>query len=64
VFRRQYFVYIAASKSRALYTGMTSNIFIPMWQHKAKNLEPYQYVWDAIEREKEIKRWLRTKKIS
>jgi putative endonuclease len=76
--RHEYFVYITASKSGALYTGMTNNLFRRMWQHKAKifpghtskynidrlvHFESYQYVWDAIEREKEIKLWIRIKKI-
>jgi putative endonuclease len=31
---KQYFVYILASKSRVLYTGVTSDLKRRVWQHK------------------------------
>ena len=73
-----YFVYIAGSLSGTLYTGMTSDLQQRMWQHKHKEFEGFtaQYdvdrllyyesfddVRDAINREKQIKRWRREKKV-
>lgn len=78
--RKAYYVYILASKSRALYTGMTNNLEIRVHQHKeAKNkkaftaryrinrlvyFEEYADVYIAIEREKQIKKWRREKKVN
>ncbi len=33
---REYFVYIAASPSRTLYIGVTSNLERRTWEHKQK----------------------------
>ena len=33
---RQYFVYIVASPSRTIYTGVTNNLERRMWEHKTK----------------------------
>jgi putative endonuclease len=75
---RAYYVYILASKSRVLYTGVTNNIVARVTQRKQKTLpgftrrynvdrlvyiEMYQDVRAAISREKQIKGWLRAKKI-
>ncbi|RMG29357.1 MAG: GIY-YIG nuclease family protein [Methanobacteriota archaeon] len=75
----KYYVYIMASKSRTLYTGVTNNLFRRVYEHKHKLLEgftkrynitrlvyyeKYDYIWDAIRREKQIKGWLRRKKIA
>ncbi|MFH1207413.1 MAG: GIY-YIG nuclease family protein [Patescibacteria group bacterium] len=70
-----YYVYIMTNKRKnVLYTGVTSNIVGRVWQHKNKALpgftskyrvcclvyyEEYQYVYDAIAREKQIKNWKR-----
>ena len=76
---KQYFVYILASKSGTLYTGMTNNLQRRIYQHKNKliagftakynvnrlvHYEIFNDVRDAIAREKQIKGWLRKKKIA
>ena len=75
----QYFVYILCNKSRVLYVGMTSNLFKRINQHRAKSFggftakynvdqlmyfEEFRDVYQAIGREKQIKKWRRTKKIA
>ena len=77
--RRVYFVYIMTNRSKTLYTGITGNLIQRVRLHKAGvgsrftsrykldrlvYFERYGDVHDAIEREKEIKRWLRVKKIA
>ena len=68
-----------ASRSRTLYTGVTSDIRRRVSQHKSMEqpgftkrykvtrlvyYEPFGNARDAIRREKEIKGWLRAKKIA
>lgn len=75
----QYFVYIAASPSRTIYIGVTSDLERRMWEHKRKifkgftekygvnrlvHAEVYGHIGDAIAREKELKGWRRSKKIA
>jgi putative endonuclease len=75
----QYAVYIMSSRSGRIYVGMTGNLGGRVRQHKLglvpghtkkyklKDLvyfESYQYVNDAIAREKQLKGWLREKKIA
>jgi putative endonuclease len=75
----RYFVYIVSSKSRRIYTGVTNDIFRRVMQHKRGEIEgftchykinrlvyyeEFQYVGNAIHREKVIKGWLRMKKIA
>jgi putative endonuclease len=76
---KQYFVYILASKRNGtLYLGITSNLLKRVYEHKnnlvegftkkynVHNLvyyETYNYVHDAIAREKNIKKWKRQWKI-
>jgi putative endonuclease len=76
---KEYYVYIMASASRVLYTGITNDLRWRVWEHKRK-LVPgftkkynctrlvhyglFDRVGDAIAREKEIKGWLRKKKIA
>ncbi|MFZ0704488.1 MAG: GIY-YIG nuclease family protein [Candidatus Korobacteraceae bacterium] len=75
----RYFVYIVASKSRRIYTGVTGNIFRRVMQHKRGEVEgftqrykinrlvhyqEFQYIDNAIRREKVVKGWLRAKKIA
>ena len=78
--QRSYFVYILTNAShRSLYVGMTSDLGIRVWQHKngyfegftkkyrlnvLVHWEEYSNVWDAISREKQIKRWRRKKKVA
>jgi putative endonuclease len=76
---RHFYVYILSSKSRVLYTGITDNIRRRTWEHKNDinpgftrdykvhrlvYYETFQYVNNAIAREKSIKGWLRRKKIA
>ena len=76
---KRYYVYILASKSRVLYTGITSDLYRRVWEHKNKQVpgftarynihrlvyyEEYSRVSDAIAREKQIKGWLRSKKVA
>lgn len=77
--RRTFYVYIMASKSRVLYTGVTNDIFRRVQQHKEKTVpgftsryninslvfyEEHPDPYSAIEREKQIKGWLRSKKVA
>jgi len=72
-----YYVYIMASASGTLYVGITKNIIHRSLQHKqgktpgftqkykCSKLVYYEHftdVYNAIDREKQIKRWNRTKK--
>ncbi len=74
-----YYVYIMTNKSRTLYTGMTSDLKKRVWEHKQKLVEGFTkkynisrlVYWEetgdvrsAIIREKQIKGWLRAKKIA
>ena len=76
---KQYYVYIMTNKSRTLYTGVTGNLKKRVYQHKQKlgsvftrkykinRLVYYETTTDAneaIAREKQIKGWLRSKKIA
>ena len=75
---RLYFVYILASKSRRLYVGVTNNLELRLWQHRAKKVDfttRYRImslvyfdttgdVRTAITREKQLKGWTRRKKIA
>ncbi|HXZ41801.1 MAG TPA: GIY-YIG nuclease family protein [Terriglobales bacterium] len=73
-----YFVYMAASKSRVLYIGMTNDVERRIWEHRHDLIDgfskQYRYhrlvyyesfddVRKAIDREKQLKRWNRTKKV-
>jgi putative endonuclease len=75
----QYYVYIMASRSRTLYTGVTNDIERRVYEHKQKlangftkkyNVTRLVYfeatddIRSAIEREKQIKGWLRSRKIA
>ncbi len=77
--KQHYFVYIITNKSRTLYTGVTNNLERRVYEHKNKlvpgftaryNMNMLIYfeetpdVLSAIAREKQIKGWLRSKKIS
>ena len=75
----QYYVYIMSNWSRVLYVGVTNDLARRVFEHKTKALtgftsrynlkllvyyEATEDVRSAIEREKQIKGWLRQKKIS
>ncbi len=76
---KTFYVYIMASRSRTLYIGFTSAIEHRVWQHKHEAyegfskqyrchrlvyLERYTTPEVAIAREKQLKRWSRTKKLT
>jgi putative endonuclease len=73
-----YSVYIVASKSRVLYLGMTNDLGRRVYEHKNDlsdgfskkyrcqrlvHYESFDDVNRAIDREKQLKRWNRTKKV-
>ena len=76
---RLYWHYILASRPRgALYIGMTNDLGGRVWQHRTGAgsehadryrvwrlvySESYVNVWDAIAREKQLKKWRRQWKI-
>jgi putative endonuclease len=77
--QRRYFVYITANASKRLYTGMTNSIRRRVREHKLKltpgfaaqynmtrlvYFESFEDVWNAIEREKQIKAWTRAKRLT
>ncbi len=74
---KQYFVYILASPSRTLYTGVTSDLARRVYEHKQKLIpgftsrynvgllvyfETFNTPQEAIAREKQIKGWVRRRK--
>ncbi|MCX7593155.1 MAG: GIY-YIG nuclease family protein [Fischerella sp.] len=74
-----YYVYIFTKYSKTLYTGVTNDLIRFMHEHKQKlisgftqkyNIDRLVYyeetvdVTEAIAREKQIKGWLRAKKIA
>jgi putative endonuclease len=76
---KTYFVYIMTNRSQTLYTGVTGNLMKRVREHKegigseftAKYridrlvyFERFEDIRNAIEREKEIKSWLRIKKMA
>jgi putative endonuclease len=76
---RDYYVYIMTNHSRTLYTGFTSNLVARVWKHKNKVYKGFtkkynitQLVWyestadvlGAIQREKQIKNWPRSRKVA
>ncbi|HLB49007.1 MAG TPA: GIY-YIG nuclease family protein [Anaerolineales bacterium] len=76
---KQFFVYIMASKSRVLYTGMTSDLKRRVYQHKHKLVEGFTAKYNvtrlvyfeattdvksAIAREKQVKAWSRAKRVA
>jgi putative endonuclease len=75
---RRYYVYILGSISGTLYIGMTNNLERRVFEHKDHQVEGFtkQYnvdrllywqsfddVRNAIDREKQLKRWRREKKV-
>ena len=64
----RYSVYILGSLNGTLYTGVTSNLSFRVRQHKEQAFRgvtaTYGSVTKAFAREKELKGWLREKKIA
>ena len=75
---RQYWVYIAANRTRTIYTGVTNDLERRMFEHRSRLVPgfPSKYRIDrlvyfevtvdvraAIAREKQIKGWRREKKV-
>ncbi len=76
---REYYVYIMSSHRRALYIGVTNNLAARVLQHRDGTVpgfssrykvthlvyaESFKYVEDALNREKQVKRWRREKKVN
>ena len=74
-----FYVYILSSRSRTLYIGVTNNLRERVLKHREKEpgtftarynidrliyFERFQYVNNAIAREKELKDWNRGRKIA
>jgi putative endonuclease len=76
---KQYYVYILFNQSRTLYVGVTNDLLRRMMEHRDKLIpgftakynitqlayyEVHHEAFTAIEREKTIKGWRRSKKIA
>jgi putative endonuclease len=76
---RQYYVYIMTNRSKTLYTGVTNDLTLRVYEHKKKMIDGFTKKYNitklvyfeetndivsAITREKQIKGWLRSKKIA
>lgn len=76
---RSYCVYILASRSRTLYTGVTNDLETRVRQHREGSgdsftarygihrlvyFEVFGEVREAIKREKEIKHWVRARRVT
>ncbi len=76
---RSCYTYIMTNRSGTLYVGMTNDLVRRVWEHKQclvpgftsryrmdrlAHYETFGRPYDAIAREKEIKGWLRIKKIA
>lgn len=77
--KRHYYVYVLTNWSRTLYTGITNDLVRRVSEHKEKRIpgftarykidqlvhyELFGEIWEALEREKQIKGWTRAKKIA
>ena len=74
----QYYVYIMSNATRTLYIGVTNDLMRRVHEHRQKTANgftrKYNVTWfvyyettgdveDAIAREKQLKRWRRSKKV-
>ncbi len=74
-----FFVYIMTNVSRTLYIGVTNSLERRVHEHRMKQadsftrkynitmlayFEEFDSIRDAIEREKQLKNWSRTKKVT
>jgi putative endonuclease len=77
--QKTYFVYIMTNRSKTIYTGVTNSLVRRVREHKLGTgssfaakykldrlayFERFDDIRNAIEREKQIKGWLRIKKIA
>ena len=77
--QRGFYVYIMTNRSRTLYTGVTNDLARRVWEHKQGKgskfaaryridrlayHESFSSINEAIAREKQIKGWLRVKKVA
>ncbi len=73
----KYYIYILASESGTLYIGVTNNLIRRIYEHKNNlvegfsnkylchklvHFEEYSDIKDALNREKQLKNWRRSKK--
>jgi putative endonuclease len=76
---KEYFVYIMTNKSKTLYTGVTDNLIRRVAEHKQGTIKGFTSKYqinklvyfesgnninEALYREKQIKGWLRKKKVA
>ena len=76
---KRYYVYIMASRSLNLYTGVTNSIYQRAIQHKSGDIngftkkyninrlvycEIFEHIGNAIAREKQVKAWTRAKRFA
>lgn len=76
---RQYYVYMMTNCSKTIYTGITNDLTRRVYEHKNKlvkgftnnyNIDILVYyestsdVFSAIAREKQIKGWIRSRKVA
>jgi putative endonuclease len=76
---KEYFVYIMTNKSKTLYTGVTDNLIRRVAEHKQGIIKGFTSKYqinklvyfesgnninEALYREKQIKGWLRKKKVA
>jgi putative endonuclease len=76
---KSHYIYIATNHSRTLYIGVTNDLQRRMYEHKLKLIEGFTKKYDidkliyfeesysindAIAREKQLKKWSRSKKIT
>ena len=74
----EFYVYIMANLKGTLYIGLTNDIVRRVWEHKNNKIagftqryechkliyyQSFQYIDEAISREKQLKKWNRKKKI-
>jgi putative endonuclease len=74
-----YYVYVLSNRSRTLYIGVTNHLFVRIEQHRSGEsdgftkkykinrlvyFERFKYIDQAIAREKQLKGWLRERKVA